>query len=191
MKNLDHFNLISPIYDRVFGRRVDQEIVTLMDLEPDQNLLDVGGGTGRVSILFKDICENLVVADSARKMLQQAKNKNLDCIQSHSEKLPLPNGSFHRVIIVDAFHHVLNQRQTLSEMWRVLKPGGKMVIEEPDIKNFYVKLIAIGEKLLFMRSRFRSPKKILEMCQFNDVASREVNRNDGIAWIMITKQSEF
>jgi demethylmenaquinone methyltransferase/2-methoxy-6-polyprenyl-1,4-benzoquinol methylase len=191
MKNFDHFNIISPIYDLVFGRRIDQEIVELLNLEPYHSLLDVGGGTGRVSALLKDTSENLVVADSARKMLQQAKIKNLDCIQSHSEKQPFTDESFDRVIIVDAFHHVLNQKQTLGEMWRVLKAGGRMVIEEPDIKNFYVKLIAIGEKLLFMRSRFRSPQKILDMCQFRDVASREVYRKDGIAWIMITKQSEL
>ena len=188
MKNIDHFNIISPIYDMVFGRRVDREIVKLLNLKPDQYLLDVGGGTGRVTILFREFCENLVVADSAHKMLQKAKSKNLDCAQSHSEKLPFNDETFDRVIIVDAFHHVLNQRQTLGEMWRVLKAGGKMVIEEPDIKNFYVKLIAIGEKLLFMRSKFKSPAKIIEMCQFNDQALHEVKRKDGIAWIIITKQ---
>jgi len=188
MKNFDHFNIISPIYDKVFGRHVDQEIVALMNLKPTQTLLDVGGGTGRVTILFRDICENLIVADSAHKMLRKAKSKNLDCAQSHSEKLPFKDETFDRVIIVDAFHHVLNQRQTLGEMWRVLKAGGKMVIEEPDIKNFNVKLIAIGEKLLFMRSKFKSPEKIVEMCQFNDQASHEVQRKDGIAWIIVTKQ---
>ncbi len=121
-------------------------------------------------------------------MLQKAKSKNLNCAQSQSEKLPFDDETFDRVIIVDAFHHVLNQQKTLGEMWRVLKAGGKMVIEEPDIKNFYVKLIAIGEKLLFMRSKFKSPEKIVDMCQFEDHASHEIQRKDGIAWIIFTKQ---
>jgi len=190
MKNLDHFNILSPIYDLVFGRRTDLEMVEFIDLQPNQHLLDVGGGTGRVSILFKGISDNLIVADSAMKMLQKAKIKGLNCLQSHSEILPFKDESFDRVIIVDALHHVINQEQTLGEMWRVLKPGGKMVIEEPDIRNFYVKLIAIGEKLLLMRSHFISPPKISKMCQFTGQAFREIHVDGGIAWIIITKLNE-
>ena len=59
--------------------------------------------------------------------------------------------------MVDALHHVIHQGQTAREMYRVLKPGGRIVIEEPDIRKFGVKLIAVAEKLLLMRSHFLSP----------------------------------
>ena len=75
--------------------------------------------------------------------------------------------------MVDALHHVINHGQTAREMYRVLKPGGRIVIEEPDIRSFYVKLIAVAEKLLLMRSHFLSPQRdrrfvFLRLCQDNN-----------------------
>jgi demethylmenaquinone methyltransferase/2-methoxy-6-polyprenyl-1,4-benzoquinol methylase len=188
MAKFDHFNLISPLYDFVFGRRVDNEIVDLADTAEDQVVLDVGGGTGRVSLLFKEKVKNVIIADSSVNMLREAQEKGLSIINSNSERLPFPDGSVHRVIIVDAFHHVKNQHDTLNEMWRVLKKDGFIIIEEPDIENFYVKLIAVGEKLLLMRSHFVSPSRIAEMGNFDGRASVDINRSKGIAWIRIKKE---
>ena len=45
-------------------------------------------------------------------------------------------------------------------MLRVLKPGGRLVIEEPDIDTFAVKLVALAEKLALMRSHFLRGEEI-------------------------------
>ena len=188
MAKFDHFDLISPIYDLIFGRRVDTEIVDLAETADDQILLDVGGGTGRVSLLFKEKVKNVIIADSSVNMLKEAHEKGLSILNSNSERLPFSDESVHRVIMVDAFHHVKNQKDTLNEMWRVLKKDGFIIIEEPDINNFYVKLIAVGEKLLLMRSHFVSPSRIAEMGNFDGRASVVINRSKGIAWIRIKKE---
>ncbi len=57
--------------------------------------------------------------------------------------------------MMDALHHMSFQKQAIGELWRVLKPGGRIVIIEPDIRRFVVKLIAIGEKIILMESHFR------------------------------------
>jgi demethylmenaquinone methyltransferase/2-methoxy-6-polyprenyl-1,4-benzoquinol methylase len=62
--------------------------------------------------------------------------------------------------MVDSFHHLNDQASCLEELWRVLEPGGRLVIEEPDISHPAVKLVAVVEKLLFMRSRFVPPRRI-------------------------------
>ena len=62
--------------------------------------------------------------------------------------------------MVDALHHVLDQQQTGNELWRVLTPGGRLVIVEPDIHKFSVKMLALGEKMLLMRSHFLSGEEI-------------------------------
>jgi demethylmenaquinone methyltransferase/2-methoxy-6-polyprenyl-1,4-benzoquinol methylase len=188
MANFDHFNFIGPIYDRIFGRTIDHEIVKLVAAQEDHAILDVGGGTGRVTVLLKDKTKRLFVVDSAIRMLQEAQEKGITCVNSSSELLPFKACSFDRIIMVDALHHVEDQQQTLNEMWRLLSPGGLMIIEEPDIHNFVVKLIALGEKLLLMRSHFLTPKKIIEMCQFDHEAMVELHSGNGINWFIVTRK---
>jgi len=188
MSKFDHFNFIGPIYDLVFGRSESKKIVELTELRKDQNLLDVGGGTGRVTVLYKTISNNLLIVDSAQNMLRKAQEKGIRTVCSQSERLPFRDLKFDRIIIVDALHHVRDQQQTLDEMWRLLAPGGKIIIEEPDFQYFLVKLVALGEKLLLMRSHFLAPQKIIEMCHFSKDATVELQREGGIAWIIITRQ---
>ena len=84
-------------------------------------------------------------------MLREAKRKEgLQPICTDSEKLPFLENSFERIMMVDALHHVNHQQQTADELWRVLKPGGRIVIEEPDIRIFGVKLLALAEKIAMM-----------------------------------------
>lgn len=45
--------------------------------------------------------------------------------------LPVPDASVDRIACFDAFHHVPNQNEVLSEMYRVLRPGGRVVLAEP------------------------------------------------------------
>ena len=79
--------------------------------------------------------------------------------------------------MVDALHHVYNQRESVFELWRLLVTGGKLLIIEPDIKQFAIKLIALGEKLLLMRSHFLSGEQIAGI--FNQERARvEVQRLD-------------
>ena len=187
MAKFDHFDFISPLYDLIFGRRIDQEIVAYADVQIGDSLLDVGGGTGRVSVLFRDKIQNVLVIDASIKMLREAQAKGLTTVNSNSERLPFADGTFERIIIVDALHHVENQSKTLREMWRILKKGGKMIVEEPDINNFVVKLIALGEKILLMRSHFIAPDKIAVMSRFDENVVIDIKRDKGIAWVVIHK----
>jgi carbamoylphosphate synthase small subunit len=62
-----------------------------------------------------------------------------------------------------------------------------MIIEEGDIHNWLVKIIAWGEKLLLMRSHFLEPEQIVSMCRFDPRAKIELIREKGIAWVIISK----
>lgn len=180
---LDHFDVIAPIYARVTYSSLDK-MRELAGLPINGRLLDLGGGTGRVSsALLKDVDE-VVIADVSMGMLRQTDRSALKPVCSYSEILPFADNFFDRVIMVDALHHVIDQQASTNEMLRVLKPGGRIIIEEPDINTFAVKLIALAEKLLLMRSHFLSP---LQIASLFPVGSTNIEAKDSSAWVVISK----
>ncbi len=181
----DHFNFIAPVFSRV-GYSSVADMIHYAELPTLGRVLDAGGGTGRVASAIRAQAGEVVIADPSLGMLRQADQTQLKLACSNSESLPFPNDSFERVIMVDALHHVISQGHTAREMYRVLKPGGRIVIEEPDIRTFGVKLIALGEKLLLMRSHFLSPEKIVDLFSF-DSAKASVHAAEGSAWVVIEK----
>ena len=152
----DHFNLITGIYDKAGDFNLSEPLQGLLSLSPDNLLLDAGGGTGRVSAVLRGRVRNVVVADTSLGMLRHASTKFLITACAAVESLPFLSHTFDRILMMDALHHVLDQGQTARELWRVLAPGGRIVIAEPDIHKMAVKALAIGEKVLLMRSHFLS-----------------------------------
>lgn len=181
----DHFDFIAPVFSRV-GYASVADMIKYADLPTPGRVLDAGGGTGRVANAIREQAGEVVIADPSLGMLRQADRTQLKLACSHSESLPFPDGTFERVIMVDALHHVINQGRTAREMYRVLKPGGRIVIEEPDIRKFAVKLIAIGEKLLLMRSHFLAPAEIVALFAF-DSSKASIFAAEGNAWVVIDK----
>ena len=159
----DHFNLIAGFYDRAAQFILTEPLLGLLSLSSNSILLDAGGGTGRVAAALRCMVREVVVADLSHGMLRHAAEKDLATVRAPVESLPFPSGTFDRVVMMDALHHVLDQSQTARERWRVLAPGGRVVIIEPDIRKFTTKMLAIVEKLLLMRSHFLSAGKITSL----------------------------
>ena len=129
------------------------------------------------------------MADISFGMLRQVRFKEaLQPLCTPSENLPFSERTFDRIVMVDAFHHVVDQAETAREMFRVLQPGGRIVIEEPDIRTTTVKSIAVFEKIFLMRSHFLPPQKIAELFSFSmNHKSIAIDSEKDIAWITITK----
>jgi ubiquinone/menaquinone biosynthesis C-methylase UbiE len=184
----DHFDFLAPLYDRVIHHfSAIETMAELGDLPTSGLLLDVGGGTGRVADSLRGQAEKIVIADLSQEMLRQAADKGgFELACSHSEKLPFPDDAFERIVMVDALHHVCNQAETAVELMRVLAPGGRIVIQEPDIHTFAVKLIALGEKLALMRSHFLSGDEIKRLFS-GDSVNVEIVYEEYNAWVIISK----
>jgi demethylmenaquinone methyltransferase/2-methoxy-6-polyprenyl-1,4-benzoquinol methylase len=143
---------------------------------------------------INDLTTGIVVADLSMGMLRQVcLAQFLDCnrmspINCPSERLPFSDETFERILMIDALHHVNNQAETIAELWRVLKKGGRIIIEEPDVRKISVKFVALGEKLALMRSHFLSPPRIAAL--FVDPSAKKRIVLDGFnAWIVVEKFS--
>ncbi len=184
----DHFGILAPVYEKYIKPKPPEKLAELLLLPIKGNLLDVGGGTGRVSQFFLKDTGNVFLADLSHKMLVESRSKRgLIPTCSHSEYLPYPEGQFERIIIVDVLHHVCDQQLTINEMWRVLKPGGRIIIEEPDIRHWAVKFVALAEKIAFMRSHFLDAEGIKKLFTNLPGEIRSIQEGHNI-WIVVDKK---
>ena len=186
--NPPHFDFLSSIYDRVISAPDPALLRDRLRLPIEGRALEVGAGTGRVAASLRPLVGRFVISDLSESMLREAPAK-CDCgrLQSYAERLPFAEASFERVLVVDALHHFRDQRTAVGEMWRVLRPGGRLVIEEMDITRRGVKLIALAEKIALMGSRFYSPSELRAMLASCGAAPQVETDGKSTVWVMADK----
>lgn len=106
-----------------------------------QIILDLAGGTGDLASGFAQIqcgTGQIILADINYEMLKTGKRKLLDLglvqgitfAQADAESLPFLDNTFDCVSIAFGLRNVTHKELALKEMYRVLKPGGRMIILE-------------------------------------------------------------
>ncbi len=164
------FERLAPWYDRAVRRMGIGPLRDRLALPIAGRLLDLGGGTGRVARAVQDQVGTAVVADVAWGMLRVARRwPGLRLVQALAERLPFADETFDRIVIVDALHHFIDAEAAIQEAARALRPGGTLLIEEPDITRWPVKAIAAIERLLGLRSRFRPGEAIRAIAEAVDL----------------------
>ncbi|TRY33052.1 bifunctional demethylmenaquinone methyltransferase/2-methoxy-6-polyprenyl-1,4-benzoquinol methylase UbiE [Aliiglaciecola sp. M165] len=104
-------------------------------------VLDLAGGTGDLAAKFSKIVgENgqVILADINNAMLNVGRDKlrnlgivgNIDYVQANAEMLPFPDNTFDIITIAFGLRNVTDKDKALASMYRVLKPGGRLLVLE-------------------------------------------------------------
>lgn len=119
----------APILDHLAGPALD----ALPIPSGAPRILDLGCGTGLASRRLAPRLPadaRLVAGDLVLAMLAEARRlaPDIPVVQFDAVRLPFPDRTFDLVVCTFALHHIREQRRTLGEVHRILKPGGRLQV---------------------------------------------------------------
>jgi ubiquinone/menaquinone biosynthesis C-methylase UbiE len=125
-----------------------EEITNLLGKTESLVCLDIGSDNGVISYLLRqrggswksaDLDENAV--HSIRELVKS------NVYQIDSLHTPFNDNEFDRVVIVDFLEHIHTDKEFVDELFRIMKPGGELIINVPHTKNSLLRLfrLSIGQ----------------------------------------------
>ena len=124
--------------DRQYDDQADRLAVRRLLPRKMNHFVDIAGGYGRLADEYLDRASDVTILDYADSLLQQAKEEYGDRIhiqQGDVYELPFSDESFDALLMVRATHHLHPMHTVLSELYRILKPGGCAVINVNNNRN--------------------------------------------------------
>lgn len=197
---LQHFNSVAQHYDFMntllsFGihHLWKRMAVRMLNLTPGNHVLDVCGGTGDLAILAAGDAGSdgrVTVYDINRAMMQAGLHKvarkdfeeRIRYVQGNAENISFPDGHFEASMVGFGIRNVTNMKKGFEEMYRVLKPGGKMMCLEfskptfppfrwlYDMYSFYV-MPFLGELIAGSRKAYTHLPESIRMFPLPDELS--------------------
>ena len=117
----------SPIWLQRYWQRTRHKII-LKFAAQQERVLDIGCGTSRIILDLP----NAVGMDILQNKLRWLKPQHSRLVRGSCDRLPFADASFDCVINSEVIEHVPDVPEIMSEMWRVLKPGGTLILGTPD-----------------------------------------------------------
>lgn len=115
--------------------------ISQTQLKPGDHALDLAGGTGDITkLLLEKVGKtgHVVLSDINSSMLQAGRARltdanyvqNIEYVQANAEYLPFADNTFDAVTISFGLRNITHKENALAEMYRVLKPGKKLIVLE-------------------------------------------------------------
>ncbi len=132
------FSKVAPRYDLMndamsFGihRLWKSKLAKLANPQAKQVIIDLAGGTGDIAIKMSGENRSVFIADPSIEMMQAGQQRHaLPCIATTGEQLSFADNSADTITIAFGVRNMTQMTQALAEMYRVLKPGGRILCLE-------------------------------------------------------------
>jgi ArsR family transcriptional regulator len=117
------------------GRTWEGLCRALLCLLPGGRYVDLGIGDGLLTLMLAEIADSVTAVDLSPEMLAQLAQRahraglnNIETVPGELDRLPLSDQSFDVAVLSQALHHAEEPRQALAEAFRILRPGGRLLI---------------------------------------------------------------
>jgi cyclopropane fatty-acyl-phospholipid synthase-like methyltransferase len=130
------------------------------ELSASDTVLNIGCGDGVQALVYRGKFKRMVGVDinqssleTAKKLIDQYELHNFEVINADVEQIPLTE-QFDKAIAIDIIEHVINPEKLSAEAFRLLKPGGKLLITFPAMHDKWENLFRfIGRKIFRRRGK--------------------------------------
>jgi len=150
----EKYDVMNDLMSLGIHRLWKRKAIQLLNVRPGHSVLDLAGGTGDLTEKIAPIVGsqgNVTLSDINSSMLMTGKDRLLDAgitnnvtfVLANAETLPFADNSFDRIIIGFGLRNVTDKDKALASMYRVLKPGGRLIVLEfskptfPGLKPVY------------------------------------------------------
>lgn len=185
------YNLAAEYYDKreKYLNSFEQgKVIELLGHVQGKKILDVGAGTGRLSIPLHKMGAQVMAVDSSEEMLKMMQKKCVgisSCVSTvvaDAEDLPFENNLFDVVVATFLVVHLKDPSRFFDEVYRVLKDGGKFLVT--NINQKQPPLVKTRQGEIVIKSYYHRPERVrhwLEALAFN--IELEFFIRDGENWI--------
>ncbi len=136
-KMRNYFDSLAGKFGRAYlpGRSWEGLAEVLLRLMPPMVIADLGAGEGTFSQLLALRAKHVIAIDNSEKMVEFGRKlakthglRNLDFRLGDLESVPLDDKSVDLAFLSQSLHHALHPEQAVAEAFRIVKPGGRIVI---------------------------------------------------------------
>jgi ubiquinone/menaquinone biosynthesis C-methylase UbiE len=118
--------------DELYGERFHLGALAAL-AQSDWVLGDLGCGTGETSATLAPFVQRVIAVDASAAMLQAARKRlqafdNVELRRGELEGLPIDDAMLDAATMMLVLHYVSEPARALAEVWRVLKPGGRLIL---------------------------------------------------------------
>jgi ArsR family transcriptional regulator len=121
--------------DYVPGKSWKSLVEAFVQLLAPMVIADLGAGDGSFALLLSQSAVRVIAVDSSQKMLDVAREQALHAVASNvefrlgeMEEVPIDDASVDLVFFSQSLHHAAHPERALREGYRILRPGGRIVI---------------------------------------------------------------
>ena len=187
-------------FENLYNSKVNQELCNKVAerMSSNDNVLECACGTGMISVHIATKCRSLIATDFSQGMLAKSRKrckkiKNIRVEKANILQLEYPNESFNKVVAANVIHLLDQPDIAISELIRVCKKGGKIIIptyiimKEHGISTILIRLINHFTKTFLYQFNEQSYKNFFNKQGYSQIDFEVINGRTACCIAVITK----